>query len=1250
MNNARNYLVSDIKKLFALTGNQCSAPNCNRPIIAEDGNTVVGKICHIEAASPNGPRYRLDMTNDERRAYDNLLILCDEHHMIIDNRRNDGEYPVELLKKWRDDHISLNELKRNISQEDLEKIIHNFYVFSLEDYLKENLHNKDFKNIDRVYVELFGEEGYNDIEVVGLEKINEYDLLRDILKPTDLDVFEDENEDEAEDSEAYDERRVDSILTIINDTPHVHIIGNPGSGKSTTFQKILYNNSLKILEGDTSIKIPFLLEAKDFGQNKSFKQMLYEQASEEWINTALTQGKLHILIDGLNEIDINFDTEAYEELLDILSTYPDNHFVLSERKKNYKNRFKIPVFELKELNEKQIKKFIDNHINTNKIKLWNELENNVAMMDLAYNPLTLRMIISVVKQNKKIPANKGSLFNLFINSLYVLENRKKDKSKIINKETKFDFLCEIAFMMRSQGIVSISLVEFKNLIAQIIPKYNSKYAVNHMYNELIDNIVVKINANENVSFFHETYQEFFTAIFLKNTYVIHKKLDIDVIDIKWFEAILMCSDLLNTNDLYIPFFKYLFAGQDEKKSTIVITDNKIDTTTLTENHFNKYILLPCKIAYFSKSYRPEMYALAETYMYNTLLLWKYSYIKNKKMILPLDVIFGAISSLDSDKLINYVFKNLWWIYNWFFAEYEEENNHFSSNITPLREIETEKQGTDLIIFNAIATHTPNFAKFYSAIDEAIETYEFSRSIFWRFKRMRVAILKERSENELIKALEKKWDFFVFSNLLRINLDEIERYHFEDHPKKENDFIVRTILRNHIKQELAQAIVIREIKKGAYKAKFIQKVFKAFLYFELYDSFFELLWYVKEHYPELYEQHFPFVQKYPYRLLPERFQNLFSHLTTTSSIPFELTEEPNTMCIERKYIDYVKQSQGIFTINDTLEIETKTINELIVTITGKCELVLKHPKFKAPLLDDIPTEGTISIKSNSKVTNYQYHSLFSKVLKRGGYGYLLELEDPDNTIEMRWLGTLNEHGYEVQIHTYNELRIASYNRNLKKKDPDKFHLIYRLIHDDEIPQKGILKNHHNYLENTNSTIIYHADSVLSDENWSKLIKRNIQERKTIRFVEDVGLTHAYHTELENVNYGIVVNYVGKFLKYYNFKYANFGSLLMKSMYTNMYQEEDILIIEKNGKVHLVDNEESNLDKIGYIQSKVVAIGNLEGFIKNEESTKDYYFNFKSCNFIPKIGDKVRFLPAKNFYASNENQPIALRITQVDENLN
>jgi len=101
---ARKYKPSTVRRLDTLSGNECAHPDCSKKLIAEDGISIISKICHIAAASKEGPRFDDKMTDDERRGFNNLILLCDEHHVIIDNKDNESLFPTPLLKKWKSDH------------------------------------------------------------------------------------------------------------------------------------------------------------------------------------------------------------------------------------------------------------------------------------------------------------------------------------------------------------------------------------------------------------------------------------------------------------------------------------------------------------------------------------------------------------------------------------------------------------------------------------------------------------------------------------------------------------------------------------------------------------------------------------------------------------------------------------------------------------------------------------------------------------------------------------------------------------------------------------------------------------------------------------------------------------------------------------------------------------------------------------------------------------------------------------------
>ncbi|MEL7834263.1 hypothetical protein [Fodinibius sp. Rm-B-1B1-1] len=89
-----------LRELYLKSGNQCAFPKCQNVIMDEDGD-YVGEVCHIEAAMPGGERFNPDQTNEERRSFDNLMLLCQIHH----TKTNDVEkFPVGRLKMIKYQH------------------------------------------------------------------------------------------------------------------------------------------------------------------------------------------------------------------------------------------------------------------------------------------------------------------------------------------------------------------------------------------------------------------------------------------------------------------------------------------------------------------------------------------------------------------------------------------------------------------------------------------------------------------------------------------------------------------------------------------------------------------------------------------------------------------------------------------------------------------------------------------------------------------------------------------------------------------------------------------------------------------------------------------------------------------------------------------------------------------------------------------------------------------------------------------
>jgi len=92
--------LDSLKQLLLKSGNLCAYPDCDALMMTEDG-LFIGQICHIEAAEPGGERFNTDMTNEERRAESNLMLMCYSHHV----ETNDiARFPVTRLRRMKSAH------------------------------------------------------------------------------------------------------------------------------------------------------------------------------------------------------------------------------------------------------------------------------------------------------------------------------------------------------------------------------------------------------------------------------------------------------------------------------------------------------------------------------------------------------------------------------------------------------------------------------------------------------------------------------------------------------------------------------------------------------------------------------------------------------------------------------------------------------------------------------------------------------------------------------------------------------------------------------------------------------------------------------------------------------------------------------------------------------------------------------------------------------------------------------------------
>jgi hypothetical protein len=94
------------KILWGKAGATCSLLGCRRELVAEaskaDGEVVLGEVAHIAARNRDGPRGEFLPPGGDIDGYENLILVCEEHHKLIDGQPN--TYTVAKLGQIKEDH------------------------------------------------------------------------------------------------------------------------------------------------------------------------------------------------------------------------------------------------------------------------------------------------------------------------------------------------------------------------------------------------------------------------------------------------------------------------------------------------------------------------------------------------------------------------------------------------------------------------------------------------------------------------------------------------------------------------------------------------------------------------------------------------------------------------------------------------------------------------------------------------------------------------------------------------------------------------------------------------------------------------------------------------------------------------------------------------------------------------------------------------------------------------------------------
>ena len=101
----RNYPSGVRTALIALPGGTCYYPDCREPVVRFISGKPIPhlEVAHIVASADDGPRGDHRISPADRDLFENLILLCLEHHKVVDDRNLWRRYPKERLRQWKSD-------------------------------------------------------------------------------------------------------------------------------------------------------------------------------------------------------------------------------------------------------------------------------------------------------------------------------------------------------------------------------------------------------------------------------------------------------------------------------------------------------------------------------------------------------------------------------------------------------------------------------------------------------------------------------------------------------------------------------------------------------------------------------------------------------------------------------------------------------------------------------------------------------------------------------------------------------------------------------------------------------------------------------------------------------------------------------------------------------------------------------------------------------------------------------------------
>ncbi|QGM80132.1 NACHT domain-containing protein [Otariodibacter oris] len=334
-----------------------------------------------------------------------------------------------------------------------------------------------------------------------------------------------------------------NIKDFILKNKRVILSGTAGIGKSVFCKSIF----LEMVNNANGI-YPIFIELRELKNNASATLIEYicneisyinEKISSSNLESLIKKGNILFILDGFDEIDFDIREKYTREILEISKKYSDIRILISSRPEEiFQSWEQFYVLNMNELSKKQAKELIKKlrYDENLKNKFIQEIDKKLYKTHKSFvgNPLLLTMMLMSFEEFAEIPRK----IHLFYEQAFLTLFRKHDalKSSYYRKSRSGmdinDFRKVLAYFSINTHIkneITIPKDKAKEILhkgLKSLGKENIK--AGDVLQDIMSNLCLLHNDGINVTFSHRSFQEYFSALYLKelnNPEKIYKLID-----------------------------------------------------------------------------------------------------------------------------------------------------------------------------------------------------------------------------------------------------------------------------------------------------------------------------------------------------------------------------------------------------------------------------------------------------------------------------------------------------------------------------------------------------------------------------------------------------------------------------------------------------------------------------------------------------------------------------------------------------